>query len=146
MSRARSQTPAAVFLTNVGGAAPAQLGPADNELGRGGREDDSFPSLSPGSQAFSLTGVASAASSSVSTFLSFIFTRRASISCPTEGICRGGGRGCGGARLEKMRKTYKCTTITKKRQIFDTLAWRLVKLLKRSGIDFPPNSSSVLPI
>lgn len=59
-------------------------------------EDDSFPSLSPGSQAFSLTGVASMASSSVSTFLSFIFTRTASISWPAEGICRGGeGEGVG---------------------------------------------------
>lgn len=53
-------------------------------------EDDSFPSLSPGSQDFSLTGVASVASSSVSTFLSFIFMRTASISCPAEGICREG--------------------------------------------------------
>lgn len=56
-------------------------------------EDDSFPSLSPGSQAFSLTGVPSVASSSVSTFLSFIFTRRAPISWPAEGICRGGREG-----------------------------------------------------
>lgn len=53
-------------------------------------EDDSFSSLSPGSQAFSLTGVVSMASSSVSTFLSFIFTRTTSISWPAEGICRGG--------------------------------------------------------
>lgn len=99
MSRAGSLTPAAVFLTNVGGAIPAQLGPAgllyrtNRGVREGGEkgEDDSFPSLSPGSQVFSLTGVASAASSSVSIFLSFIFTRRASISWPTEGICRGGG-------------------------------------------------------
>lgn len=33
----------------------------------------------------------------------------------------------------------------KKRQIFDTFsAWRLVKLLKKSGSEFPPNSASVL--
>lgn len=61
-------------------------------------EDDSFPSLSPGSQAFSLTGVTSVASSSVSTFLSFIFTRRAPISWPAEGICRGGRGWRKGAR------------------------------------------------
>ena len=83
-------------------------------------EDDSFPSLSPGSQAFSLTGVAIVASSSVSTFLSFIFMRTASISWPAEGIYRGGEgekKGCGGGGrkgLEKMKKTHKHTTKRKK--------------------------------
>lgn len=116
----------ALFLTNIGSAGLAQLGSVQLPLSRnrggsegwregrregwvgvvgvgsGGvgekEEDDSFPSLSPGSQAFSLTGVTSVASSSVSTFLSFIFTRRAPISWPAEGICRGGRGWRKGAR------------------------------------------------
>lgn len=72
-------------------------------------EGDSFPSLSPGSQGFSLTGAVSAASSSVSTFLSFIFTRTASISWPAEGICRGekevrGGKA--GKHIKKKKKNF----------------------------------------
>lgn len=90
-----------------------RVGTVDQEErgGGGGEEvDDSFPSLSPGSQAFSLTAVASVASSSVSTFLSFIFTRRASISWLTEGICRGE---YGGQRVREMGKTYKLTSTRK---------------------------------
>lgn len=37
MSRARSQTPAAVFLANVGGAARAQLGSRGERTGEGGK-------------------------------------------------------------------------------------------------------------